>query len=295
MLRRWLVVCGLSAMLACSGTVPPDPEAYEASRGAADDLSAPLPDPLPDIAARVNGHPILMRNVVIMAEGAASAPLPEEQRPVAYRQALKRLIVRELLLGPKRFTDLREALAGVSPSVLSDRLLRLEQRGVVSWRRLPAPSAARVYELTGIGRALEPVVLALARWGARFLAAPQPEVGLVPVLEGVQGIPLTLEDPPQVVVPLEPVRRSDVEEGPLEGALVELAGHHQQPAQVFRVALGAGAAHPALGHEDAAGVAVRAQHQPPGLPRQTHDLQNVPEAQVLETAHQAHASPSAGA
>lgn len=109
---------------------------------------------------------------------AQFCPLARAAEVVGERWTL--LIARELLLGPKRFSDLREALAGVSSSVLADRLARLERRDVVAWRRLPPPAAARVYELTETGRALEPVVLALARWGARFLATPEPGDQLEP-------------------------------------------------------------------------------------------------------------------
>ena len=109
---------------------------------------------------------------------AQFCPLARAAEVVGERWTL--LIARELLLGPKRFSDLREALAGVSSSVLADRLARLERRDVVAWRRLPPPAAARVYELTETGRALEPVVLALARWGARFLTAPEPGDQLEP-------------------------------------------------------------------------------------------------------------------
>jgi len=81
------------------------------------------------------------------------------------------LVVRELLLGPKRFTDLRAGLPNVGPDVLSQRLRELEERGVVQRRRLAPPAASRVYELTDWGRELEPVVLGLGRWGSR---APVP-------------------------------------------------------------------------------------------------------------------------
>ena len=77
------------------------------------------------------------------------------------------LVVRELLLGPKRFTDLREGLPHVSPDVLSQRLRELEGADVVRRRKLAPPAASRVYELTERGRALEPVLLALGRWGSR--------------------------------------------------------------------------------------------------------------------------------
>ena len=77
------------------------------------------------------------------------------------------LVVRELLLGPKRFTDLRAGLSHLGPDVLSQRLRELEQAGIVQRVQLPPPASARVYELTARGRELEPVLLALGRWGSR--------------------------------------------------------------------------------------------------------------------------------
>jgi DNA-binding HxlR family transcriptional regulator len=76
------------------------------------------------------------------------------------------LVVRELLLGPKRFTDLRSGLPHLSPDVLSQRLRELEEAGIVQRRKLAPPAASRVYELTPRGRELEPVVLGLGRWGS---------------------------------------------------------------------------------------------------------------------------------
>lgn len=76
------------------------------------------------------------------------------------------LVVRELLLGPKRFTDLRRGLPKVSAEVLAQRLRDLEQAGVVHREPLPVLGAVRVYTLTPRGAALEPVVLALGRWGS---------------------------------------------------------------------------------------------------------------------------------
>ena len=75
------------------------------------------------------------------------------------------LVVRELLLGPKRFTDLRAGLPNLSPDVLSQRLRELEADGLVNRRRLPPPAGSKVYELTERGLELEPVILALGRWG----------------------------------------------------------------------------------------------------------------------------------
>ncbi len=84
------------------------------------------------------------------------------------------LVLRELSWGPRRFGDLRHHLAGVSPSVLTERLARLEQRGIVRRRQLEPPAASTVYELTESGQALGPALEALARWGARFLSVPEP-------------------------------------------------------------------------------------------------------------------------
>jgi DNA-binding HxlR family transcriptional regulator/putative sterol carrier protein len=77
------------------------------------------------------------------------------------------LIVRELLFGPKRFTDLHHGLPTASQNVLSQRLRELEQTGVVRRRRLSPPAATWVYELTEWGRDLEPALFHLARWGSR--------------------------------------------------------------------------------------------------------------------------------
>jgi DNA-binding HxlR family transcriptional regulator len=77
------------------------------------------------------------------------------------------LVVRELVLGPKRFSDLRAGLRGVAPDVLSQRLRELEGAGVLRRVTLPPPSGARVYELTEWGQELEPLVLGLGRWGSR--------------------------------------------------------------------------------------------------------------------------------
>src|SRR5215218_8341047 len=77
------------------------------------------------------------------------------------------LVVRELVLGPKRFTDLRAGLPGISPNVLTQRLEELESGGILRRRKLPPPAAAWVYELTDWGLELERVIMALGRWGAR--------------------------------------------------------------------------------------------------------------------------------
>jgi DNA-binding HxlR family transcriptional regulator len=88
------------------------------------------------------------------------------------------VVIRELLLGPKRFTDLRRGIPDISPNVLGQRLRELEQSGIVRRRKLPPPAAARVYELTEWGQELEPAVLALGRWATRSDSFPRDaEVG----------------------------------------------------------------------------------------------------------------------
>ena len=77
------------------------------------------------------------------------------------------LVVRELLLGPQRFSDLRAALPGASSNLLTDRLRELAAREVLSRRKLAPPAGSWVYELTEWGRELEPILLALGGWGLR--------------------------------------------------------------------------------------------------------------------------------
>jgi DNA-binding HxlR family transcriptional regulator len=84
------------------------------------------------------------------------------------------LVVRELLLGPQRFSDLRRALPNAASNVIADRLRELEGRGVVTRRTLPPPAGSSVYELTAWGRDLEPIVLALGDWGIRVPLPPAP-------------------------------------------------------------------------------------------------------------------------
>src|SRR5436190_12492610 len=84
------------------------------------------------------------------------------------------LVVRELVLGPKRFTDLRAGLPNLSADVLAQRLRELDQAGIVRRRKLPPPAGVKVYELTHWGLELEPVLLDLGRWGSRSPLPPQP-------------------------------------------------------------------------------------------------------------------------
>ena len=99
------------------------------------------------------------------------------------------LVVRELLLGPKRFTDLRAGLPNLGPDVLTQRLRELTDSGLVERRKLDPPAGSWVYELTDRGRELEPVVIALGRWGS---VAPMPP-GEMRI--GVDSTILAPEDP----------------------------------------------------------------------------------------------------
>ena len=85
------------------------------------------------------------------------------------------LIVRNLALGPQRYTDLLEGLPGLSSNVLAERLKHLEASGILVKRRLPAPAPSTVYELSEQGVGLTDVVLSLARWGHQFMDGPGPE------------------------------------------------------------------------------------------------------------------------
>lgn len=77
------------------------------------------------------------------------------------------LVVRELMLGAKRFGDIKAGLPGISANVLSHRLDELEQAGLVARRKLPKPAAVWVYDLTPWARDLEPIMQILGRWAAR--------------------------------------------------------------------------------------------------------------------------------
>jgi DNA-binding HxlR family transcriptional regulator len=82
------------------------------------------------------------------------------------------LVVRELMYGPKRYTDLAEKLPGIGTNILAARLKELESAGLVERRKLPPPAASTVYELTAAGRNLRPVLHELARFGARLMGPP---------------------------------------------------------------------------------------------------------------------------
>ena len=104
-------------------------------------------------------------------------PIAHALELVGERWAL--LVVRELMHGPKRYTDLAERL-GIGTNILAARLRDLEACGVVTKRTLPPPAASRVYELTDYGRELKAAMRELALWGARSLGPPTAEHDLFP-------------------------------------------------------------------------------------------------------------------
>ena len=113
-------------------------------------------------------------------------PLAKALDVIGDRWAL--LVVRELLIAPKRFTDLQQRLDGMAPNLLSKRLRALESAGLIRRRRLDPPAATHVYELTEMARGLDTAMLELSRWGAQFLGNPKKDDAvhiewLLPVME----------------------------------------------------------------------------------------------------------------
>jgi DNA-binding HxlR family transcriptional regulator len=98
------------------------------------------------------------------------------------------LIVRDLLHGPKRYTDLVKGLPGIGTNILAARLRDLEENGIVLKRKLPQPAASTVYDLTEYGKELDEVMWSLARWGARSFGPPGPDDELYPEW-GVNALP----------------------------------------------------------------------------------------------------------
>lgn len=105
------------------------------------------------------------------------------------------LVVRELMVGPRRYTDLIEGLPGIGTNVLAARLRDLHDAGIVSKATLPPPAAATVYELTDAGRALSPTLATLREWGAVHAPAIRRDDAIRPawVLMSATRVPSDLE------------------------------------------------------------------------------------------------------
>ena len=123
------------------------------------------------------------------------------------------LIVRELMNGPLRYTDLAARLPRIGTNILADRLRGLEAGGVVEKRQLPPPAASTVYELTDYGRELRRVLHELAHWGARSLGPPAVGSDLSP---GWLASALAI-----AVAPTAPPGRFQFRVGEEEAALVD--------------------------------------------------------------------------
>jgi DNA-binding HxlR family transcriptional regulator len=89
------------------------------------------------------------------------------------------LIIRELIAGPRRFTDLLDGLCDISTNLLAERLKTLEQQGLIRRRALPPPAASTVYELTALGASLEKTLLELGKWGCQFMPPLQEDTPLL--------------------------------------------------------------------------------------------------------------------
>jgi DNA-binding HxlR family transcriptional regulator len=139
------------------------------------------------------------------------------------------LVVRELLQEPLRYTDLAERLPGCGTNVLAARLRTLESGGVVVRRRLEPPASSTVvYELTGTGEALAPVVAAVARWGARTLGPPPVEALTPGWLERVLRLAVAPAAPDARLVfrcegSVASLDGGDVRGGPVEDPAAEIS------------------------------------------------------------------------
>jgi len=147
------------------------------------------------------------------------------------------LIIRELLLGDRRFTDLIEGLPGIPRNLLSTRLAELSDEGLIERVDLPPPTAVTVYRLTNEGAAIEPVLLALTRWGFPYLGDP----GIQTVRGAWLGLLISAwgnEQPPAVRGELEVRLPSEVFHFQLDGAAIRSChGPAPKPRATIRLGL----------------------------------------------------------
>jgi DNA-binding HxlR family transcriptional regulator len=156
------------------------------------------------------------------------------------------LVIRELLNGPKRYTDLANALPGIGTNILAARLRELERFEIIQKRRLPPPAAANVYELTPYGEELREPLYALGRWGARSLGPPGKGDTLAPgwLVNAVRST-CTAGGIPEKVFELR-VDGDSVTARPEDGALIVESGPSPEaevvvetdPATLFCIASG---------------------------------------------------------
>lgn len=151
------------------------------------------------------------------------------------------LVVRELLDGPKRYTDLRDGIPGISTDVLAARLKDLEDGDIVERRTLPPPAASKVYELTELGLGLGPAVAALSRWGAQLLGPRSDDeafrphwlvLGLRGMLRADRAADVTLEVDFDLLAELGPQSESDVIRVRVDDGHLTHVADPSTPAQV---------------------------------------------------------------
>jgi len=149
------------------------------------------------------------------------------------------LVVRELMPGPKRYTDLAEHLPGIGTNILASRLRDLEAAGIVTKRTLPPPAASRVYELTEYGQELRTVVRELALWGARSLGPPTDADELFPGwLENALGTLLAPLAPPgrfefRIGDEVASIADGEAQPGPIEDPDVVVEGDPEGVYHMF--------------------------------------------------------------
>jgi DNA-binding HxlR family transcriptional regulator len=148
------------------------------------------------------------------------------------------LIVRGLMHGPQRYTDLADQLPGIGTNILAARLRDLEAAGVVAKRTLPPPAASRVYELTEYGMGLKPAMRELALWGARSLGPPTADDELFPgwLANAVDTVLAPLAPPGRfefrVGDEVASIVDGEAERGPVESPDVVVEG---DPAAVYHL------------------------------------------------------------
>ena len=105
------------------------------------------------------------------------------------------LIVRELMFGPRRYSDLLRGLPGIGTNLLAKRLKELEVEGIIEQKTLPPPAASKVYDLTEFGNGLRTVVTAMSQWGMGYLQIPIPDEASFGIVQSMSSFMLMFHPP----------------------------------------------------------------------------------------------------
>jgi DNA-binding HxlR family transcriptional regulator len=103
--------------------------------------------------------------------------------------------VRELLYGPRRYSDLLRGLPGIGTNLLAKRLKEMEQEGIIQQRTLPPPAASHVYDLTEYGRGLREVIVTMSRWGMGYLQLPIPDADSFNMVQAMSALLIMFHAP----------------------------------------------------------------------------------------------------